>query len=128
MGSEGGRGLSLGEWGRCTPLRELEFLTIVVSIIWIRIAGAAAPPGLLSGGTPRWVGPGVCQPWVGSRAKAHGWPEGEQVNIGNGEPKDAGEGRKMAEIKSYRTETMIRGKNWERLNMERPGVEGTLSL
>lgn len=55
--------------------------------------------------------PGVCQPWVGSRAKAHGWPKGEQVNIGNGEPKETSKGRKMAEIKSHRTQMMVRGRN-----------------
>lgn len=42
---------------------------------------------------------------------AHGWPEGEQVNVGNGEPKEASKGRKMAEMKSHRTEMMVRGRN-----------------
>lgn len=41
------------------------------------------------------------------------------MNIGNGEPKEASKGRKMAEMKSHRTEMTVRGRNWERLNMER---------
>lgn len=42
-----GGGLGLGGWGKCA-LKGLELLTIVVSIIWVRIAGAAASPGFLS--------------------------------------------------------------------------------
>lgn len=53
------------------------------------------------------MGPGVCQPWVGSRAKAHGWPEGEQVNIGNGEPNEVSRGKKVAGVKSHRTDMMV---------------------
>lgn len=41
---------------------------------------------------------------------------GEQVNIGNGEPKESS---KVAGIKSHRTGMMVRGGNRERLNMER---------
>lgn len=44
---EVGEGWVLGEWGKCA-LKGLELLTIVVSIIWVRIAGAAASPGFLS--------------------------------------------------------------------------------
>jgi hypothetical protein len=35
------------------------------------------------------VGPRVCQPWVGGRAKAYGWPEEKQVKAGKGEPEEA---------------------------------------
>lgn len=41
------------------------------------------------------------------------------MDIGNGEPKEASKGRKMAETKSHWTEMVVRGRNWERLNMER---------
>lgn len=44
---------------------------------------------------------------------------GEQVNIGNGEPKEASKRRKVAGTKSHRTGMMVRGRNRERLNMER---------
>lgn len=41
------------------------------------------------------------------------------MNIGNGEPKEASKGRRMAEIKSHGTDVMVRSRNWERLDIER---------
>lgn len=35
------------------PLREAELLTIVISVVWVRIAGAAASPGFLGRGAAR---------------------------------------------------------------------------
>lgn len=64
------------------PRREGELLTIVISVVRVGIAGAAASSGLLGGGASRWVGPGVCQPRVGSRAEAPGRPGGEHVDAG----------------------------------------------
>lgn len=71
-----------GVLGPHGPLRGGGLLTIVVSVVWVRIAGAAASSGFRGGGAVGWVGPGVCQPRVGGRAEAPGWPGGEHVDAG----------------------------------------------
>lgn len=89
------------------PLRESELLTIVISVIWVRIAGAAASPGFLGRGASRWMGPGVCEPWVGSRAKAYGWPEGECVNIPLESQNRPGKVKEAGVIRGCRTAMVV---------------------